>query len=73
LRHAVSSQLALEFHGELPYVLDEQQWRNGLTVGPRFHRGDWLSAGFSYLHYEIPGGQTTWSGNGFKFDLSVRF
>lgn len=70
---ALTSWLSLEFHGELPYVLDEQQWGNGLTVGPRVRRGDWLSAGFSYLHYEIPGGQTTWSGNGFKFDLSVRF
>ncbi len=69
----LTTWLSLEFHGELPYIFDEEQWGAGLTAGPRFRAGDWLSAGFSYLRYEIPGGQTNWSGQGFKVDVSVRF
>jgi hypothetical protein len=69
----LTAWLKLEFHGELSYVVDEHQWGTGFTIGPRFTAGDWLDLGFSYMNYEIPGGQTTWSGQGFKVDLSCRF
>jgi hypothetical protein len=69
----ITKWLSLEFHGELPYVFDEESWGSGITVGPRVRIGDSFTAGASYLHYEIPGGQTNWSGNGFKVDCSFRF
>jgi tetratricopeptide (TPR) repeat protein len=65
--------LKLEFHGELSYVFDERDWGTGFTIGPRFNAGDTFDLGLSYMKYEIPGGQTTWSGEGFKADLSLRF
>lgn len=65
--------LKLEFHGELSYVFDEREWGTGFTVGPRFQAGDSFDLGVAYMKYEIPGGQTTWSGDGFKVDLSWRF
>jgi Flp pilus assembly protein TadD len=69
----ITDWLALEVHGELDYVFDESEWGYGVTVGPRMYAGDWLNVGFMYMKYEIPGGQTTWSGEGFKVDLTYRF
>jgi tetratricopeptide (TPR) repeat protein len=69
----ITDWLKLEFHGELSYVFDEHEWGTGFTVGPRFTAGDRFDLGASYMKYEIPGGQTTWSGQGFKVDLSARF
>ena len=65
--------LKLEFHGELSYVFDAHEWGTGFTVGTRFTAGDWFDLGLTYMNYAIPGGQTTWSGEGFKVDLSARF
>ena len=65
--------LKIHVRGELPYVFDEEDWGTGLTVGPRINRGDWLDIGVSYLNFQIPGGQTTWSGEGFKVDVAVKF
>jgi hypothetical protein len=69
----LTTWLSLEFHAEADYVFDEQSWGYGLTVGPRVRIADTFNAGFSYMHYEIPGGQTNWSGDGFKVDMNVRF
>ena len=69
----INDWLTLEFHGELSYVFDEQEWGSGFTIGPRFKRGDSLEINLSYMNYQIPGGQSTWSGDGFKFDLNSRF
>ena len=65
--------LQLELHGELSYVANEHEWGNGFTVGPRIKLGDRLDFGAAYMKYEVPGGQTTWSGEGFKVDLWWRF
>lgn len=65
--------LKLELHGELSYVFDEEEWGTGVTAGVRVNKGDTLDLGVGYMNYEIPGGQTTWSGRGFKVDLSARF
>lgn len=65
--------LKLELHGELSYVFDEEQWGTGVTAGVRVNKGDSLDLGVGYMEYEIPGGQSTWSGRGFKVDLSARF
>jgi tetratricopeptide (TPR) repeat protein len=65
--------LKLVVRGELPYVRDEREWGHGITAGPRFTVSDSLQAGFSYMNFEIPGGQTNWSGEGWKLDLSCRF
>ena len=69
----ITDWLTFEIHAELTYVFDEHAWGTGLTVGPRFKFGDDLKFGFSYMNYQIPGGQTTWSGEGFKVDLSSKF
>jgi len=65
--------LKVELHGELSYVFDEQQWGYGFTTGLRANKGDSLELGASYMKYEIPGGQTIWSGSGFKVDCVARF
>ena len=65
--------LKLELHGELSYVFDEEAWGTGYTVGVRLNRGDAFDLGISYLKYAIPGGQTTWSGSGFKVEFAGRF
>lgn len=65
--------LKLEFHGELSYVFDEREWGTGITAGPRFNVGDWFDLGFNYMRYEIPGGQSTWSGEGFKIEFAGLF
>ncbi len=69
----ITPWLSFEFRGELPYILDEQTWGHGITVGPKVHLFDRMDLGFSYLNYSIPGGQSTWSGKGFKVDFSYRF
>jgi hypothetical protein len=69
----INDWLTLEFHGELSYVFDEQEWGSGFTIGPRIKRGDSFEFNLSYMNYQIPGGQSTWSGKGFKFDLLSRF
>jgi len=69
----VTDWLKLQFRGELPYVFDEREWGTGLTVGPRITLGDYFELGAAYLNYRIPGGQTNWSGEGFKVDLLWRF
>ena len=69
----INDWLTIEIHGELSYVLDEHAWGTGLTVGPRVKLGDSTEAGISYMNYQIPGGQTTWSGEGFKVELSSKF
>ena len=69
----INDWLSLEIHGELSYVLDEHAWGTGLTAGPRVKFGDSFSLGISYMNYQIPGGQTIWSGDGFKVELSARF
>jgi predicted Zn-dependent protease len=65
--------LKLQLHGELDYVENVQQWGTGFTAGVRVMRGDALELGFGYMNYRIPGGQTNWSGDGWKMDLSCRF
>ena len=65
--------LKLELHGELSYVFDEEAWGTGYTAGVRLNRGDAFDLGISYLKYAIPGGQTTWSGSGFKVEFAGRF
>ena len=69
----ITDWLTIEIHGELSYVFDERAWGKGLTVGPRLKFGDNLNFGLSYMNYQIPGGQTIWSGEGFKVELSSRF
>ena len=69
----ITDWLKLELHGELDYVTDTRQWGTGLTVGPRITIGDRFEFGFSYLNYKIPGGQTIWSGQGFKVEAVGRF
>ena len=69
----LNNKLRLELHSELSYVCDVGKWGTGLTAGLRFNRGEALDAGGSYMKYEIPGGQSTWSGSGFKVDLNWRF
>lgn len=69
----INDWLSIEIHGELSYVSDEHAWGTGLTAGPRIKRGESFSLGFSYMNYQIPGGQTTWSEEGFKVDLSSKF
>lgn len=69
----INDWLSLEIHGELSYVLDDQAWGTGLTAGPKIKLGNDFSLGLSYLNYQIPGGQTTWSGDGFKVEVSARF
>jgi tetratricopeptide (TPR) repeat protein len=65
--------LKIELHGELSYVFDEEQWGTGFTAGVRVNKGDSFDLGLGYMEYEIPGGQTTWSGSGWKVDLTARF
>ncbi len=65
--------LKVELHGELSYVTDESEWGTGYTAGLRLNKGETMDLGASYMRYEIPGGQTTWSGDGFKVDFSARF
>lgn len=65
--------LKLELHGELSYVFEEEEWGTGVTAGVRVNKGDSIDLGIGYMKYEIPGGQTSWSGEGFKVDLSARF
>ncbi len=65
--------LKIELHGELSYVFDEEEWGTGFTAGVRVNKGDRFDLGVGYMEYEIPGGQTTWSGSGFKIDLTGRF
>jgi hypothetical protein len=72
-RPQLTRWLAVELRGELPYVRDERAWGHGLTAGPRFTVTDALQAGFFYMNFEIPGGQTNWSGEGWKVDFSYRF
>lgn len=69
----ITKWLSIDFRGELPYVFDEQQWGTGLVVGPRITLGDWLNISVQYFNYQIPGGQSTWSGSGFKAQVSGRF
>jgi len=65
--------LRIELHGELSYVFDEEEWGTGFTAGVRVNKGDHFDLGVGYMEYEVPGGQTTWSGKGMKVDLSARF
>ena len=65
--------LTLDLHTELSYVCDPGGWGTGLTAGVRFNKGDALEFGGGYMKYDIPGGQSTWSGSGFKADLKWRF
>jgi len=69
----ITDWLKIELHGELSYVFDEQQWGYGFTAGLRVNKGDAFELGACYMQYEIPGGQTIWSGNGFKVDCVARF
>lgn len=69
----ITDWLKLELHGELDYVTDTRQWGTGLTAGPRITIGDRFEIGLSYMNYKIPGGQTTWSGEGFKVEAAGRF
>ena len=69
----ITDWLKIEFHGEFPYVFGESEWGHGIITGPRFTFGDGWNVGLLYLNYEIPGGQTTWSGSGFKAEFSGRF
>lgn len=69
----ITPWLSLEVRGEVPYVVDAHRWGHGITIGPKVHLFDRMDLGFSYLNYKIPGGQSTWSGNGFKVDFSYRF
>lgn len=65
--------MKIELLGELSYVFDEEQWGSGFTAGIRFNKQEDFNLGVSYMEYEIPGGQTTWSGSGFKVDLTGKF
>lgn len=65
--------LKLDLHGELSYVFDDEEWGTGVTAGFRVNKGDTIDLGVGYMEYAIPGGQSTWSGRGFKIDLSARF
>ena len=69
----ITDWLKFEIHGELSCVFDEHAWGTGLTAGPRINFGDGFDLGLSYMNYQIPGGQTTWSGEGFKVELSSKF
>lgn len=69
----ITDWLKIELHGELSYVFDEQEWGTGYTAGFRANKEDSFDVGVSYMQYEVPGGQTTWSGKGMKVDVSARF
>lgn len=58
---------------ELPCVADEESRGHGLTAGLRSTRGDSFELGVSYLDFDITGGQTIWSGSGWKVDVMARF
>lgn len=65
--------LRLDLHGELSYVCGIGDWGTGFSAGLRFNKGETLDFGGGFMKYEIPGGQSTWSGRGVKADLTWRF
>lgn len=69
----ITDWLTLQIRGEVPFVFDEGSWGYGVTIGPRFNIAEAASVTVLYINHEIPGGQTNWSGDGFKIDFSYRF
>jgi predicted Zn-dependent protease len=73
LNPQLTDWLRLQVRAELPYIADEESWGHGLTAGLRFMRGDSFELGVAYLDFDITGGQTIWSGSGWKLDVMARW
>ena len=69
---ALNDWASLDLHVEIPYVFNDEEWGHGIRAGVRFQWAD-CSLGVAYLNYQIPGGQTIWSGEGFNIDLQCKF
>ncbi|HEX8371740.1 MAG TPA: tetratricopeptide repeat protein [Chthoniobacterales bacterium] len=69
----ITDWLTVELRGELPYLFNEEEWGTGVSAGLRAQFSNGLKLGGTWLKYEIPGGQTMWSGEGFKVEASYRF
>lgn len=69
----VTDWLRLDLHGELSYVCGLGDWGTGFSAGLRCNMGEKLDFGGGYMKYEIPGGQSTWSGRGVRADFTWRF
>ena len=54
-------------------MTDTHEWGTGFTVGPRIMFGDRFQFGFTYMKYQIPGGQTIGQIGKFAGDLRHYF